>query len=69
MATRTFEVGDVIFENTITQLMRTDGLDDEYLLEVDHGQGQQQQHVTYHLLSTDEHMIHRTDYVEMIGFL
>lgn len=71
VATRTFEVGDVIFENTITQLMRSDGLDDEYLLEVDHVHGQQQQqhqHVTYHLLSTDEHMIHRTDYVEMIGF-
>lgn len=71
VATRTFEVGDVIFENTIVQLMRSDGLDDEYLLEVDHGQGQQQQqqqHVTHYLLSTDEHMIHRTDYVEMIGF-
>ena len=68
VATRTFEVGDVIFENTIVQLMRSDGLDDEYLLEVDHGQGQKQQNMSYHLLSTDEHMIHRTDYVEMIGF-
>lgn len=63
VATRVFEVGDILFENRIIHIMRSHGLDDEYLLEVDEGL-----HITYHLLGTDEHFIHRTDYVEMIGF-
>ena len=59
VATRGFEVGDVIFENRVERIMRNSDLANEYLLEVDG---------VYHLLGTEEHFIHRTDYVEMIGF-
>ena len=59
VSTNGFEVGDVIFENRIERLMKNSDLPSECLLDVNG---------TYHLLSIEEHFIHRTDYVEMIGF-
>lgn len=59
VSTNGYEVGDVIFKNRIERLTKNSDLPTDCLLDVNG---------IYHLLSIEEHFIHRTDYVEMIGF-
>jgi hypothetical protein len=60
VATRNFEIGDVVFQNHVKTIPRCDvSSSKRYLLEVDG---------KYYLLDSDHHFIHREEYSEMLGF-
>ncbi len=60
VATRNFEVGDVVFTNHAEIIPKCDiASSKRYLLEVDN---------EFYLLDSDHHFIHRAEYSEMLGF-
>lgn len=60
IATRIFEPGDIVFSNRVEILPKDELVSSKiYLLQVDG---------KFFLLDKDHHFVHRTDYVEMLGF-
>ena len=59
IATRRFEVGEVVFKNRAEIIPKGNLASNNYMLEVDG---------KYYLLNSDHHFIHRNEYAEMLGF-
>jgi hypothetical protein len=60
IATRKFEPGDIIFINRVEIISQSDLASSKtYVLELDG---------KFHLLDKDHHLVHRTEYAEMLGF-